>query len=162
YPHLALLSNRIILNTNISRSIFRALNERETKMFTLQTNRSDRQRLANAVVFRPKALTLALLGALALTVSTSSLLPVWAGPGDTNSVHTSQDVAGGTYYNTSGSRTEFRNNSGMVISNGTVVRGLEVNGGGATTGNGGRVHFDAGSGVLRVDGGINVNALMSG
>ncbi|WP_303673669.1 hypothetical protein [Vampirovibrio chlorellavorus] len=101
---------------------------------------------------------------VALSLTTSLLLansPLsFAGPGDTNSTNYGENVAGGTYYNTTGNRTTFTNNGNMIVGAGTTVRGLEVNNNGDLTGNGGHLHFDARGGVMRVDGTIDASAAL--
>ncbi len=93
----------------------------------------------------------------------SSLPAAFAGPGDTNSVNNGQIVQGGEYYNTPDSRTMFTNtgSGGLWVKGGTTVRGLEVDGAGGLTGNGGTLHFFAPGSVVRIDGTIDVNALFS-
>ncbi|MEM0952199.1 MAG: hypothetical protein AAGI66_08680 [Cyanobacteria bacterium P01_H01_bin.74] len=98
--------------------------------------------------------------AISLAIAPYSL----AAPGETNSINNGQNVAGGTYFNTAGNKTTFTNTSGtgIYISPSTTVRGLEVDAGGATTGNGGHLHFDIPNQGFRLDGVIDVNAIANG
>ena len=84
--------------------------------------------------------------------------------GPVNSTQNGQIVQGGTYYNTSDSRTTFTNtgSGGLWLKSGTTVRGLEVDPTNALTGNGGTLHFYAPGSVVRIDGTIDVNALRNG
>lgn len=107
---------------------------------------------------------LALAFAVCVSVSGQS---VWAHPGDVNSTNDGQIVSGGMYYNTPGSKTTFTNSAGtgLYITTGTTVLGREVSNSanpmGSLTGNGGWLYFSAPGQVVRIDGNINVNALMS-
>ena len=99
---------------------------------------------------------------LAMSITMSSMPVSYAGPGDVNSVNNGQVVQGGTYYNTPGNNTTFVNTGGggLWVQKNTTVRGLESDLAGNPTGNGGWLHFSAPGSVVRVDGNINVNALM--
>lgn len=102
---------------------------------------------------------------VALTLAASLLfsnMPLaLAGPGDTNSTNVGGNVVGGNYYNTAGNQTTFTNTGNITVGAGTTVRGLEVNGAGTLTGNGGHLHFET-PGTLRIDGTVNASALMQG
>lgn len=102
---------------------------------------------------------------VALTLAASLLfsnMPLaLAGPGDTNSTNFGGNVAGGNYYNTAGSKTTFTNNGNINVGAGTTVRGLEVDGGGNLTNNGGHLHFET-PGTVRIDGTVNASAVMNG
>ncbi len=103
--------------------------------------------------------------ALAFSITISSIpIPALAGPGDVNSVNNGQVVQGGTYYNTPGAKTTFQNTtgSGLWLKQGSTVRGLESDPLGNPNGNGGWLHFNAPGSVVRLDGNVNVNALMNG
>lgn len=86
----------------------------------------------------------------------------YAAPGDVNSINDGQNVQGGTYFNTPGSRTTFQNgnNNSLFVQQGTLVRGLESNINGTPTGNGGNLYFRGN--VIRVDGTIDVSAVRNG
>ncbi|MBX2860999.1 MAG: hypothetical protein KTR14_07180 [Vampirovibrio sp.] len=103
---------------------------------------------------------------LALSIGLSGSLPVFAAPGDVNSVNDGQTVSGGTYYNTAGDKTTFVNSGsgGLWVPPDATVVGLEVNGIGGNpsenlTGNGGHLHFYAPGSVIRVDGTVDVRGL---
>ncbi len=96
---------------------------------------------------------------IALSLSLAAAPSALAGPGDINSTNTSSSVSPGTYFNTPGSRTTFRNNSGLTVSGGDLVRGIEANSNGRSTGNGGTMYFRAANGVIRLDGTVDVSAL---
>lgn len=95
---------------------------------------------------------------LAASLLVSNLPLSYAGPGDTNSTNYGENVVGGTYYNTAGNQTTFTNANGLTVGAGTTVRGLEVNGAGQLTNNGGHLHFDAPNGTIRVDAGSTIDA----
>jgi len=101
---------------------------------------------------------------LALSTFAASLPLSVAAPGDTNSINDGQVVTGGTYYNTPGEKTTFQNSggTGLWLKSGTTVTGLEKDLIGNLTGNGGWVHFNAPGQAVRLDGNINVSAVMSG
>jgi hypothetical protein len=105
---------------------------------------------------------LPLFVALSLHISLTPMM--MAAPGDTNSTNTSRDIAGGTYYNTQGSRTTFKSNgnAGLWLRGGRNLRGLEVNSQGGTTGNGGTFYFRAPGAVVRLDGNVDVSAWKQG
>lgn len=87
----------------------------------------------------------------------------YAAPGDLNSINSGQNVAGGTYFNTAGSRTTFINpNGGLWLQSGTLVRGLESNANRTPNGNGGTLYFRAPGNVVRLDGNIDVSAVRNG
>lgn len=113
--------------------------------------------------FRPVLKHSVTTGLLAASFFVSSAtLPAFAAPGDTNSWNNGQVVQGGTYYNTPDSKTTFVNtgSGGLWVKADTTVRGLEVNGSGALTGNGGTMLFSAPGSVVRIDGTIDVSAVM--
>ncbi len=102
---------------------------------------------------------------LAFTVSVSTSLPAWAGPGDVNSTNDGAVIQGGTYFNTKGSRTTFENSGGdgsLHLRSGDLVRGLESNINGVPTGNGGTLYFRAPNSVIRLDGNIDASAIKNG
>lgn len=105
---------------------------------------------------------------LSFTLATGILLMnsplALAGPGDINSTNNGQIVQAGTYYNTAGSKTTFTNTAGtgLHVRAGDTVVGREVDGGGALTGNGGWLHFNAPGQVVRIDGTVDVSGIMSG
>lgn len=98
-----------------------------------------------------------MMGLTAISVPVS-----YAGPGDVNSINNGQNVQGGTYFNTPGSRTTFQNgnNNSLFVQQGTLVRGLESNINGTPTGNGGNLYFRGN--VIRVDGTVDVSAVRNG
>jgi hypothetical protein len=101
--------------------------------------------------------------ALALSLSLSSA--ALAAPGDTNSTNNGRDISGGTYYNTGDNKTTFINNrgsDGLNLPAGQTVRGLEVNGAGLPTGNGGTLHFYAPGSMVRLDGNVDVSGIVNG
>jgi hypothetical protein len=86
-----------------------------------------------------------------------------AGVGDVNSVNNGPNVAGGTYYNTPGNNTTFTNTSGtgLYVKAGDTVTGREVDPiTKVETGNGGWINFNAPGQVVRLDGNIDVSAVM--
>ena len=107
------------------------------------------------------------LFAVSIAIGTvlSGIPGAYADPGDVNSVNTSQTVQGGTYYNTPGDKTVFTNANGLWIQSGVTVKGLEVsdsgNPAGSLTNNGGWLHFHSPNGIVRVDGTIDVNSVIS-
>lgn len=101
--------------------------------------------------------------ALAASMAFSGLPIAFAGPGDINSINDGQNVAGGTYYNTPGDKTTFVNSggSGLYVQSGTTVTGREVDA--ATkleTGNGGWLDFKAPGQIVRIDGNLDVSAIL--
>jgi hypothetical protein len=102
--------------------------------------------------------------ALSLSLTAGATLPVFAAPGDTNSTNNGSTISGGTYYNTPGDRTTFVNQGGtggLFLPSGQTVTGLETVGG-IATGNGGTLHFYAPGAMVRLDGNVNVSAILSG
>jgi hypothetical protein len=100
---------------------------------------------------------------LAISLILSGMPAALAGVGDINSVNNGHDVAGGTYYNTPGSNTTFTNSSGtgLYVKAGDTVTGREVDPTTkAETGNGGWLNFSAPGQVVRLDGNIDVSAVM--
>jgi hypothetical protein len=99
---------------------------------------------------------------LTLMVALAATVPAFADA--INSSNDGRDIAGGTYYNTSGQQTTFYNstNGGLWLHSGQTVRGLEVDAVGNPTGNGGSILLNAPGAVVRLDGNIDVNALRSG
>jgi hypothetical protein len=101
--------------------------------------------------------------AIALALSLSITGTALAAPGDTNSVNNGQLIQGGTYYNTATGKTTFINGKGadgLWLQSGQNVRGLEVTGGSAVTGNGGTLHFYAPGSIVRLDGNVDVSGLI--
>src|SRR5690554_4760061 len=100
---------------------------------------------------------------LAFSISLSSTASVLAAPGDTNSRNVGRDILSGTYYNTPGGKTVFRNSgpSGLWLRQNDIVRALEVKAG-VPTGNGGTVHFRAPNSVVRLDGTVDASAIHNG
>lgn len=98
--------------------------------------------------------------AVTLSLSTAPLI----GNTAVNSVNNGRNIVGGTYYNTAGHATIFKNtgSGGLWLKSSNTVRGLESNTSGTPTGNGGTVFFKAPGSVVRLDGDVNVNALKSG
>lgn len=110
-----------------------------------------------------KLLTLGLATQISLLgVSLSWQLGSWAAP-PVNTVNDGRIVNGGTYLNTADSKTTFINsgNGGLWVQPGATVRGLESNANGVTTNNGGTIEFYAPDNVVRIDGTVNVNALLN-
>ncbi len=107
------------------------------------------------------ALTAVGISMMQMPIALADSVPV---SGPINSTNDGRVVQGGQYYNTPDSKTTFVNSGGggLWIKSGSNVRGLEVNNAGSLTGNGGFLHFYAPGQVVRVDGGINVNALSRG
>jgi hypothetical protein len=102
-----------------------------------------------------------MLLALSLAVLSSGF--VWAEPGGLNSINTGQNINGGTYFNTPGSRTTFENpGGGLHLQKGQLVRGLESDAARVPTGNGGTLYFRAPGNVIRLDGDIDVSAVKHG
>ncbi len=101
---------------------------------------------------------------LALSVCISSINPLLAAPGGVNSVNNGRVIHGGTYYNTPGNKTVFRNSGpgGLWLKNGSNLRGLQSNATGIPTGHGGTFYFRAPGNVVRLDGNIDVSALKNG
>lgn len=92
---------------------------------------------------------------------TATTVPVaYAAPGEVNSINTSQNIQGGTYFNTPGSRTTFQSPGSLHLQSGNLVRGLESNAEGTPTGNGGTLYFRAN--VVRLDGNVDVSAVRNG
>jgi len=87
----------------------------------------------------------------------------WSAP-PINTVNDGRIVAGGTYLNTSNSKTTFTNSQGggLWVRPNTVVRGLESDSSGNLTNNGGTIQFYAPDNVVRIDGTVNVNGLLNG
>jgi len=86
----------------------------------------------------------------------------WALP-PIDTVHDGQVVAGGTYYNSAQGKTTFMNSGsgGLWVKGGTTIRGVEVDAGGNLTNNGGTLHFFAPNSVVRIDGNVDVNAILN-
>lgn len=98
---------------------------------------------------------------MAFSVGISQVPFAFAGPGDINSTNVGTVVQDGTYYNTNGNQTTFVGQNGLLwVQSGTEVRGLEVNGSGALTGNGGNMLFTNPGGMIRVDGTVNASGIM--
>ena len=108
--------------------------------------------------------------ALACSVFVMALPNVWAQnvgdvvAGAANQTIDGQQPGSGSYYSTNGDWTTFKNSGagGLHVTGGTTIRGLEVNGGNALTGNGGNVRFYAPGSVIRIDGTVDVNAIHNG
>ncbi len=98
---------------------------------------------------------------LATTMLVSATSAYAGGVNTTNSgTGSNYSIKGGTYENTAGGVTTFNNNGNITLHAGQTVRGVEVNSTGGLTGNGGNILIDAGNHTVRVDGNINVNAIM--
>lgn len=84
-------------------------------------------------------------------------------PAGVNTVNDSAVVSGGTYYNTPGAKTTFVNSAktGLYLEAGSTVVGREFDVASmAETGNGGHLHFSAPGQIVRLDGNIDVNAVL--
>ena len=81
-----------------------------------------------------------------------------------NSFNDGQIIQGGSYYNTSSSKTTFFNSrSGdLWLQSGVTVRGVEITSNGNFTNNGGNILLYAPGKVVRLDGNINASALVNG
>ena len=100
---------------------------------------------------------------LAVSLAVFSGALAWSEPGGLNTTNTGQNISGGTYYNTPGSRTTFQNPGGSLhLRKGNLVRGLEANTIKVPTGNGGTLYFRAPGQVIRLDGDIDVSAVKNG
>jgi hypothetical protein len=92
---------------------------------------------------------------------TATSVPVaYSAPGEVNSINTNQNIQGGTYFNTPGSRTTFQSPGSLHLQSGNTIRGLESNAAGTPNGNGGTLYFRAN--VVRLDGNIDVGAVRNG
>jgi hypothetical protein len=101
--------------------------------------------------------------ALGLSITLLGNLAALAAPGDVNSTNIGQNVQGGTYFNTPGSRTTFVNNNGsLIVGSGVLVRGLESSTVKTPTGNGGTLYFRAPDNVIRINGTVDVSAIRDG
>jgi hypothetical protein len=95
---------------------------------------------------------------------TVALLPISYASSPINSTSDGPIIQGGTYYNTTDSKTTFVNTGSgdLWLQGGTTVRGLEVNCDGRLTNNGGNILLSAPGHVVRVDGTIDVKGLVNG
>lgn len=80
-----------------------------------------------------------------------------------NTVNDGKIVSGGNYYSSAQGKTTFINSGsgGLWVKSDTTVRGLEVDELGNLTQNGGVLHFFYPNGVVRIDGNVNVNAVLN-
>ena len=116
----------------------------------------------NVVVIKTKPIDLIMSLAVSLTALSIPISAI-AAPGDVNSINSGRDIAGGTYFNTPGSRTTFINpNGGLWIHSGDLVRGLESTISKTPNGNGGTLYFRAPGNLVRLDGNIDASAVRNG
>jgi len=80
-----------------------------------------------------------------------------------NTIHTGTIIPNGTYFNTAGNVTAFRNpDGGLWLKSGTTLRGFEVtDASGKLTNNGGTIQLYAPGSVIRIDGDISVRGVQN-
>lgn len=100
------------------------------------------------------------LGVLVILASSLSVIPAHAAL-PVNTVNDGATIHGGTYFNTAGSETVFKNSAGTGIhlEAGQNIRGAEAFNN-AVTGNGGAIHIQAPDQVVRLDGNIDVRGFL--
>jgi hypothetical protein len=102
---------------------------------------------------------------LVLAMTVFLIAPSSYGDVPVNTIQNGSVIQGGTYYNTPGNVTAFRNTdgSGLWLKAGTTIRGLEaIDNTGKLTNNGGSIHLYAPGSVVRLDGDINVRGVQNG